>query len=331
MGTEVASTVSTRGIYANDDGARATSARTTATSRPGRRRPRSGGRSTTRGRGSPAGSCGPASTIAASRRRTTGRASARTSASSTCAASRRTSSTTTRRGGASKPVLHLFPHWNWAGKEGQESRCGASRTAIASSCSSTARAPASRQVKKNSHVAWKVPYAPGAIEARGVKAGQPDARRSARDDRRAGEDRARARSRAASPPTARICRSSSRRSSTRRAASCRRRPMTVTFTVSGPGRVIGVGNGDPSSHEPDRASKRNAFNGLCMALVQSQKTPGEIRVEASAPGLASATAILALPRRRRDRRYKMRMDADRRRRGPRGLLPEARHRRGPPS
>ena len=57
-------------------------------------------------------------------------------------------------------------------------------------------------------------------------------------------------------------------------------------------RVIGVGNGDPSSHEPDRASKRNAFNGLCMALVQSQKTPGEIRVDASAPGLASATATL---------------------------------------
>ena len=67
----------------------------------------------------------------------------------------------------------------------------------------------------------------------------------------------------------------------------------VTFTVSGPGRVIGVGNGDPSSHEPDRASRRKAFNGLCMALVQSQKTPGEIRVEASASGLASATATLA--------------------------------------
>jgi beta-galactosidase len=26
----------------------------------------------------------------------------------------------------------------------------------------------------------------------------------------------------------------------------------VTFRVSGPGRVLGVGNGDPSSHEPDR-------------------------------------------------------------------------------
>ena len=57
--------------------------------------------------------------------------------------------------------------------------------------------------------------------------------------------------------------------------------------------LIGVGNGDPTSHESDRASKRSAFNGLCMALVQSQKTPGEIRVDATAPGLASATATLA--------------------------------------
>ena len=106
----------------------------------------------------------------------------------------------------------------------------------------------------------------------------------------------------------------------------------VTFTVGGPGRVIGVGNGDPSSHEPDRASKRRSFNGLCMALVQSQKTPGEIRVDASAPGLASATAD---PDSLRDDAatdaIRCELDAHRCWRGPRGLLPEARHRRGPPS
>ena len=27
----------------------------------------------------------------------------------------------------------------------------------------------------------------------------------------------------------------------------------ITFTVKGPGKLIGVGNGDPSSHEPDKA------------------------------------------------------------------------------
>jgi len=70
----------------------------------------------------------------------------------------------------------------------------------------------------------------------------------------------------------------------------------VTFTVSANGKIIGVGNGDPSSHESDRGPKRNAFSGLCMALVQATATAGDIRVEASSPGLASAaTTIVAQP------------------------------------
>ena len=56
--------------------------------------------------------------------------------------------------------------------------------------------------------------------------------------------------------------------------------------------VIGVGNGDPSSHELDNASKRKAFNGLCMALVQSTAQAGAIAVEASSPGLAAGSVTI---------------------------------------
>jgi beta-galactosidase len=73
----------------------------------------------------------------------------------------------------------------------------------------------------------------------------------------------------------------------------------IAFAVTGPGRLIGLGNGDPSSHEPDRVThgssdawKRHAFNGLCMALVQTRKDPGAIRLEASAEGLTSGHADL---------------------------------------
>ncbi len=62
----------------------------------------------------------------------------------------------------------------------------------------------------------------------------------------------------------------------------------VQFSVSGAGRIIGVGNGDPSSHEADRASKRRAFNGLCMALVQHTKGTETITIEAQSAGLAAA-------------------------------------------
>jgi beta-galactosidase len=66
----------------------------------------------------------------------------------------------------------------------------------------------------------------------------------------------------------------------------------VSFVVAGPGKIIGVGNGDPTSHEPDKASVRNAFNGLCVAIVQSSKTPGQIRVDATSAGLSSTSATI---------------------------------------
>jgi len=66
----------------------------------------------------------------------------------------------------------------------------------------------------------------------------------------------------------------------------------LTFKVSGGGKLIGLGNGDPSCHEMDKADSRRAFNGLCMAIVQTSKSADEIHVEASSPGLESATVSL---------------------------------------
>ena len=63
----------------------------------------------------------------------------------------------------------------------------------------------------------------------------------------------------------------------------------VTFRVTGPGAVIGTGNGDPTNHQPDPGSQRKAFAGLCMAIVQSSKTAGSLKVEATSPGLTAAT------------------------------------------
>ena len=68
---------------------------------------------------------------------------------------------------------------------------------------------------------------------------------------------------------------------------------TVTFDVSGAGRLIGVGNGDPSSHESDRGPTRRAFNGLCCAIVQATKQSGEILIHASAPELGAAATIVS--------------------------------------
>jgi beta-galactosidase len=70
----------------------------------------------------------------------------------------------------------------------------------------------------------------------------------------------------------------------------------VVFTVSGPGTVAGVGNGDPACLERDKASKRSAFNGHCMVVVQATDEPGEITLTATIPGVTSSSIQLTTVR-----------------------------------
>ncbi len=53
----------------------------------------------------------------------------------------------------------------------------------------------------------------------------------------------------------------------------------VRFSVTG-GTVIGVGNGDPNSHEADKAQERRLFNGLCQCIVQAGEDCGYVTVTA---------------------------------------------------
>jgi beta-galactosidase len=188
-----------------------------------------------------------------------------------------------------QPVLHLFPHWNWS--EGQEVAVWCHSNLDRVELFLNGGSLGAQDVPRNTHLEWKVKYAPGVLEAVGYKDGQRTlvARRETagapaaivlRPDRPElsadGEDLAMvevsvvdAQGRLA--PTA---------------------SNQIVFEATGPGRILGVGNGDPSSHEPDRASRRSAFNGLCMAIVQALKEPGEIRLSAQSPGLQPATVTI---------------------------------------
>ena len=66
----------------------------------------------------------------------------------------------------------------------------------------------------------------------------------------------------------------------------------VTFRVTGEGKLIGTGNGDPTNQEPDKGTSRKAFCGLCMAVVQSTKAGGSITVEATSPELTPASVTI---------------------------------------
>jgi len=62
----------------------------------------------------------------------------------------------------------------------------------------------------------------------------------------------------------------------------------IHFAIAGAAKIIGVGNGNPSSQESDKADERSLFNGLAQVIVQSESGSGEMRLTASGEGLQPA-------------------------------------------
>jgi len=67
----------------------------------------------------------------------------------------------------------------------------------------------------------------------------------------------------------------------------------VTFEIQGEGKIIGVDGGNPVSHEDYKGKRIKAFNGLCLAIVQSTAKPGRIQLTATSPGLKSSSVAIA--------------------------------------
>jgi beta-galactosidase len=67
----------------------------------------------------------------------------------------------------------------------------------------------------------------------------------------------------------------------------------VQFRIDGPGEIIAVGNGDPTSHEPFQALERKVFNGMALVVVRSEEgRAGRIKLSASSKGLQGAQCEL---------------------------------------
>jgi beta-galactosidase len=194
-----------------------------------------------------------------------------------------------------EPLVHLLPHWNWAGREGQPIEVWAHGNCDEIELVVNGVSAGRKAMPRNRHLAWTVDYRPGRIEAFGYKGGH-----------RVASDR-----RDTAGPAARLHLSADRRRIIADGADlamikvelmdARNNPVpdadvAVSFEVTGEAKLIGVGNGNPNSHEPDQAARRMTFNGLCQALLQAGSKEGPILLSASAPGLPKATLpILAYP------------------------------------
>ncbi|MDB6009066.1 MAG: glycoside hydrolase family 2 sugar binding protein, partial [Gammaproteobacteria bacterium] len=187
--------------------------------------------------------------------------------------------------------LHVFPHWNWPGKEGSEIAIWVYSNLDEVELLVNGRSLGRQTVPALGHLQWSAIYQPGAIEARGYRngvrvlterretTGAPVAIRLTPDRREIhadGED--------VVVLTVDVLDEQGRQVPTAN--------PKLAFKVSGPGALIGVGNGDPNCHEGDKEPRRSLFNGLAQVIVQASRAPGQIVIEAvtegAGPNLAPA-------------------------------------------
>jgi beta-galactosidase len=190
-----------------------------------------------------------------------------------------------------KPVLHLFPHWNW-GTPGQPVNVWVFGNCEAVELFTNGVSLGRQVLNVQGHVEWdNVPYVPGTLQAIGynngvavitntvVTTGVPAAIALIPDRSTILAD-----GRDVSVVTVQVL-----------DAQGRVVPIAtnlVNFTVSS-GAIIGVGNGDPSSHEADKgSSQRSVFNGLAEVIVQSTDQPGSITLTANSTGLTSTNITI---------------------------------------
>jgi beta-galactosidase len=205
-----------------------------------------------------------------------------------------------------KPMIHLFPHWNWEGNEGQiipvlvYSNCDAVELFLNGKSYGEKRLEFPRQGNSGSwasyatppvnattadlHLSWDIPYEPGTLKAVGKKngevvcteiietAGKPAAIKLIVDNKQITADNQ-------DVAHIRIEVTDAKGNIVPTADNL------IRYKVVGSGKLIGLENGNSSDHEPYKSNQRSVFNGLGLAIVQAGKTPGKITVTASSDGM----------------------------------------------
>jgi beta-galactosidase len=211
-----------------------------------------------------------------------------------------------------QPTVHILPHWNWAGHEGQKipvmvytnaqevelwlngKSLGRKKLGV-----DTFTMPVGKNVSQDGtfvskfRLEWDAPYAPGELKAVGYRDGKElavDTMRTAgaparivlTPDRQAiaadGDD--------LSFITVRI--------EDRDGNFCPLASNLVKFHIDGPASIAGVDNGNAASVESFQADSRKAFNGLALLIVRSRNgQPGSIQISATAEGLQNGKTRIA--------------------------------------
>ncbi|XHS77365.1 beta-galactosidase GalA [Burkholderiaceae bacterium UC74_6] len=156
-----------------------------------------------------------------------------------------------------EPMVHLLPHWNWPGREGQPIDVRAYANTDEVELLLNGRSLGRQALQRYGHLRWSVPYEPGSLTARGYRAGQLVATETVattgdgsavglsvdRTHLRAGGDVALVRVTVVDRE-GRVVPTAGQR---------------ISFETTGPVRLIGMGNGDPGSHEADKPVEQHRY------------------------------------------------------------------------
>jgi len=191
-----------------------------------------------------------------------------------------------------KPVLHLFPHWNWQVGQSVDMRVYSNFEEVELFVNEQSQGVQRKGVNAL-HFAWKVKYQPGAIKAIGKN---PDGSTLAKEIKTAGS-------------ASRIMLKADRSGIHADGKDLSFITVTVTddqgimvpnannlihFETDEMLQIAGVDNGSQTSHESFKANHRQAFNGKCLLIVQAGSQNGKSIIKATSEGLAAATIELEL-------------------------------------
>ena len=196
-----------------------------------------------------------------------------------------------------KDVLHISPHWNWKGKEGQPIDVWVSSNADNVELFLNGKSLGKKDMPRNSHLQWSVNYEPGTLEAIAYKKGKKLTSKMETTD---------APSEVVVTPYKTTMLADGRDAAVINISVVDKKGREVPdasnlirFSVRGDAKIIGVGNGDPSSHEQDKyfdtAAQRHLFNGKCQVTILAGKNPGTIKFEARSEDLwTGSTDIVSI-------------------------------------
>jgi beta-galactosidase len=186
-----------------------------------------------------------------------------------------------------RPVLHLFPHWNWAEGDTVDVWAYYGQADEVELFLNGQSLGTKAKADTAFHVCWRLPWRPGVVKAVSRRDGREVLSRQVHT---AGE----AARIALKPDRSRIAADGVDLSFVTAEIQDRDgHPVpdashTLSFSLEGPGFIAGTDNGNPNDSLSLKSPRRQAFSGKALAVVQSAKSPGAIRLKASADGLPDA-------------------------------------------